>query len=137
MTAKEYLTQAANIQLLIEAKERELIKLRAKSESLSSQLLGNKVQTSKINTAMYISDKIIDLERYIEEENKRLINIIAEIHRSIECVYNPLLIAVLTDKYLNFMTLEAIAEKMNKSYRTICVWHDQALEIFRKETGMR
>ena len=33
--------------------------------------------------------------------------------------------------------LEQIAEKMNKGERTVKVWHGQALQIFRKETGLK
>ncbi|MBQ9460984.1 MAG: sigma-70 family RNA polymerase sigma factor, partial [Clostridia bacterium] len=72
----------------------------------------------------------------IAQEGK-LIDRQKEILDRIQLVGNPVLIAVLTDKYINGMSIEKIAEAMNKSVRTICVWHGQALQIFRQETGLK
>lgn len=136
MTAKEYLIQCLAIERLLESKERLLKKLRAQCEALSSPKFGDKVKSSATDSSMKTVDRIIDLEREIISQESRLVMKQEEILDKIQLVCNPTLIAVLTDKYINGLSFETIAEVMNKSVRTVCVWHGQALQIFRHETGM-
>lgn len=136
MTAKEYLQQARTLDLLINAKQDELYALRLTATSVSSPVLGDKVKSGSINSAMQIVDKIIALQELINSEVDRLVDLKAEIHEKIEKVYNPQFIALLTDKYINGFTLEQIAERMDKSYETVRGWHGQALQIFRRENNM-
>lgn len=137
MTAKEYLNQVQKIDKLINAKQTELYHLRLNATSVSSPQLSDKVQSSGTNNSMSTVDKIIDLNNFINNEIDKLVDTKAEIHKRIQCVYNPDFIALLTDKYISGYTLEQIAERMNKSYETIKSWHGEALQIFRKETGMK
>ena len=118
------------------AKRRTLSKLRDKSMALSSPKFGDKIQSSAMDNS-HIIDKIIDMETAIREKELELVGKISEISKSIECVCNPVFIAVLTDRYINSLTLEQIAEKMNITDRTVSVWHGQALQLFRKETGLK
>ena len=136
MTAKEYLQQARTLDLLINAKQDELFALRIASTSVSSPVLGDKVKSGSTNSAMRIVDKIIALQETINEEIDRLVDLKAEMHEKISRVYNPQLVALLTDKYINGFTLEQIAERMDRSYETIKGWHGEALQIFRKENNM-
>jgi DNA-directed RNA polymerase specialized sigma24 family protein len=136
VTAREYLGKAIELERVIEAKRRTLKKLRIRCRGLSSPVLGDKIKTSDSGN-MSAVDKLIDLETEIQEQEARLVDSQREIIEKIQLVYNPTLIAVLTDKYVNGMSLETIAEKMNKSKRTVCVWHGQALQIFRRETGLK
>ncbi len=135
MTAKEYLSQVKKIEQEIASKKRLLQKLRYTATNLSSPTFGDKVKSSPKDSN--IVDKIIELENIIERKELELIDKIAEINTNIELVCNPVLIAVLTDKYVNGISLSKIAENMNKAERTVQVWHGQALQIFRKETGMK
>lgn len=135
MTAKEYLNGALDIERLINAKRRFLNKLRAQSINLSSVKMTDKVISScKGNTVV---DKIIDLETEISASEEKLVEKQKEIIHRIDLVYHPKLIAVLIDKYITGMSIEQIAEKMEISRRTAYVWHGQALQIFRKETGLK
>lgn len=59
-----------------------------------------------------------------------------EIKQRIERVYNRDYISLLTNMYMYGRTLEQTAEIMGKSYTTICHWHKEALDIFRKENYM-
>lgn len=136
MTAREYLQQARTLDLLINAKQDELYALRLTATSVSSPVLGDKVKSGSTNSAMRIVDKIIALQETINEEIDRLVDLKAEMREKIARVYNPQLIAVLTDKYINAFTLEQIAERMDKSYETIRGWHGEALQIFRRENNM-
>lgn len=136
MTAKEYLQQARTLDLLINAKQDELYALRLTATSVSSPVLGDKVKSGSTNNAMQIVDKIIALQELINSEVDRLVDLKAEIHEKIEKVYNPQLIVVLTDKYINGFTLEQIAERMGVAHKTVYRLHGQALQVFRKENNM-
>lgn len=135
MTAKEYLMQVRGLETELQAKNRLLQKLREKSVSLTSPQYGDKVNSSRCDSNLI--DRILDLENEIKSRNSQLLDKITEINKRIECVHEPLLIAVLTDRYINHQSWEQIAENFDKSDRTVRVWHGQALQIFRKETGMK
>lgn len=76
------------------------------------------------------------MQNTINAEIDRLVQLKAEARSRIARVYNPLFVALLTDKYINGFTLEEIAERLDKSYETVKGWHGQALQIFRKENNM-
>lgn len=136
MTAKEYLNQAKSLDMLINAKQSELYKLKLMATSISSPQISDKVQSGGENSAMHIVDKIIDLQNIINEEIDKLVDLKVEIRNKIENVYNLDFITLLTDRYINGFTLEQIAERMDVSYVTICNWHGEALTIFRNENKM-
>lgn len=136
MTAKEYLQQVRTLNALINAKQAEIDGLQRNAESISSPRMGDKVQSSG-NNSMKTADKIVDMQVEIEAEIDKLVDLKKEVHNKIARVYNKDFIALLTDRYINGLTLESIAEKMDKDYSTICRWHGQALQIFRKENNMK
>ena len=135
MTAKEYLRSIKYLDNSINAKLAELDRLKRDMCSIRGVTYdGDKVQGGTIDN-MKIVDKIIDLNNVINAEIGRLVDLKAEAHGKIEKVCNDKFISLLTDIYINGYTLEQVAERMNKSYVTICEWHGQALNIFRKENG--
>lgn len=136
MTAKEYLISSLDLERLICAKRRLLKKLQAQSTGLSSVRMGDRVRSSNIST-MAVIDKIVDLESEILAKENDLVEKQKEIMHKIQLIYHPKLTAVLIDKYINGMSIEQIAEAMGVSVRTVCVWHGQALQLFREETGMK
>lgn len=136
MTAREYLGQIRALDDLINAKQRELYRLRLSATSVSSPALGDKVHSGGDNRSMLIIDKIIAMQEEINAEIGRLVDTKEEIRARIARVYNPQFIALLTDKYINGLTLEQIAEKMEITDKTACRWHGEALQIFRKENNM-
>lgn len=136
VTAKEYLNQARTLDLLINAKQSELYRLKLMATSVSSPSITEKAQSSGDNTAMRIIDKIVDLQNEINLEIDKLVDLKFEIREKIGNVYNQKFITLLTDKYINGFTFEQIAERMDTSYETIKGWHGEALQIFRKENGM-
>lgn len=135
MTAKEYLEQVRTLDALINAKQAEIDGLRQNAESISSPRLADKVQSDG-GDPMKIIDKIVDMQIQINLEIDRLVDLKAEVRASIAKVYNKSFVTLLTDRYINGLTLEEIAEKMDKDYRTICRWHGEALQIFRKENNL-
>ena len=135
MTAQEYLRSIKYLDNSINAKLTELDRLRHNAESIRGvSYEGDKVQGG-IMDGMKIVDKIIELNNVINAEIDRLVDLKADAHTKIEKVCNEKFISLLTDIYVNGYTLEQVAERMEKSYETICEWHGQALNIFRKENG--
>ena len=136
MTAKEYLRSIKYLDSAINAKQAELDRLKRDMCSIRGVTYdGDKVQGG-ITDSMKIVDKIIDLNNVINSEINRLVDLKAEAHAKIEKVCNRKFISLLTDIYINGYTLEQVAEKADKTYMTICRWHGQALNIFRKENNM-
>lgn len=137
MTAKEYLRSIKYLDSAINAKQRELDRLRHDAENIKAISYDkDKVQSSAPSDSTKIIDKIIDLSKEINSEIDRLIDLKAEARERISRVYSDNFISLLTDLYINGVTLEQEAEKMDSSYSTICRWHGQALQIFRKENNM-
>lgn len=136
MTARGYLGQVKALDDLINAKQRELYKLRLSATSVSSPAFGDKVLSGGENRSMLIMDKIISMQEEINAEIASLVDLKAEIREKISRVYNPQFVALLTDKYINGLTLDQIAEKMEITDKTACRWHGEALQIFRKENNM-
>lgn len=136
MTAKEYLKSIKYLDNAINAKQAELDRLKRDMCSIKGVTYdGDKVQGG-IADSMKIVDKIIELNNIINAEIDRLVDLKAEAHSKIEKVCNEKFISLLTDIYINGYTLEQVAEKADKTYMTICRWHGQALNIFRKENNM-
>ncbi len=136
MTAKQYLNQARTLEYAIKSKQEELHYLTEKSRYIQNMALSGRIQSSPVNNSNSIIDKIIDMENEINFEIEQLLDLKSEIRQRIALVYNPVYIAILTDKYINCMTFEQIAEKLEKDYSTICRWYGQALQVFRKENNM-
>ena len=136
MTAKEYLRSIKYLDHAINAKQAELDRLKRDMCSIRGVSYdGDKVQGG-ITDSMKIVDKIIELNNVINAEIDKLVDLKAEAHAKIEKVCNRKFISLLTDLYINGYTLEQVAEKADKTYMTICRWHGQALNIFRKENNM-
>ena len=136
MTAKEYLRSIKYLDHAISAKQAELDRLKRDMCSIRGVSYdGDKVQGG-ITDSMKIVDKIIDLNNVINAEIDKLVDLKAEAHNKIEKVCNKKFISLLTDIYINGYTFEQVAEKADKTYMTICRWHGQALNIFRKENNM-
>lgn len=136
MTAKEYLRSIKYLDSAINAKQAELDRLKRDMCSIKGVTYdGDKVQGG-ITDSMKIVDKIIELNNLINAEIDKLVDLKAEAHAKIEKVCNEKFISLLTDIYINGYTIEQVAEKADKTYMTICRWHGQALNIFRKENNM-
>ena len=135
MTAKEYLRSIKYLDHAINAKQAELDRLKRDMCSIRGISYDKDKVQGGITDSMKIVDKIIELNNFINAEIDKLVDLKAEAHNKIEKVCNEKFISLLTDIYINGYTFEQVAERMNKSYVTICEWHGQALNIFRKENG--
>lgn len=136
MTAKEYLKQARKLNTAINTKAEELHQLKLKASCVQSVAITERVMSSHDNSSNKMIDKIVDLQNEINAEVDKLVDLQAEIRAKIANVYNLTYISVLTNLYINCLTIEKTAEKMGSDRSTICRWHGQALQIFRKENKM-
>lgn len=136
MTAKEYLKSIKYLDNAINAKQAELNLLRHDAENISGIAYDKDKVQGNVSDPMKIVDKIIELSNEINREIDKLVDLKSEAHSKIEKVCNRKFISLLTDIYINGYTFEQVAERMNSSYSTICRYHGDALQIFRKENNM-
>lgn len=137
MTAKEYLGQVRKINELVNSKFRTLHELRENAGLLKAvNTNGSRIKGGAVSDPLKVIDKITDLETEINQDIDRLTDIKKEVLESINRVLLPEYISILTDRYVNCMTLEMIAEEYEVSYRTVCMRLGQALQIFRAENNM-
>ncbi len=128
MTAKEYLKQYRTLDGKINAKCQHLEELEAKAlyVSPSTENTGsrNSLPHSRVEE---ITDNIMRLQDEINGEIDKLVNLEREIRGAICRLKDDKLRNVLEYHYINGMTLEQTAVKMNYSYRQICRIHGEAL----------
>lgn len=137
VTAKEYLRSIQELDRSINAKQRVLDGLERDKGRLRSVCYdGARVQSSGHSDPTSVIDRIDKLQREINSDIDRLVRLKADARIRIAKVYNRTFISLLTDVYINGLTLWKAAESMNVSYETIKGWHGQALQIFRKENDM-
>ncbi len=130
MRAKEYLKQAFRLYDLIQANKDELKELEALSFSIpGTDYTKDRVQSSPRNDASYtnIIAKIDELERVIKADINAMLTLKFEIREVINNVRDNEERLVLKYRYLNFLSWEEIAIKMNISLRTVFRIHGSAL----------
>ena len=136
MTAKEYLRSIKYLDNAINAKQAELDRLRHDAESIKGISYDRDKILCSPTDSMKIVDKIIELSNEINHEINKLVDLKSDAHSKIEKVCNRKFVSLLTDIYINGYTLEGTAEKLEVNYRTVCRWHGQALQIFKRENNM-
>ncbi len=128
MTTKEYLEQYRKLDGKINAKLQHLEELKAKalyiSPSTENAGSWNSLPRSRVEE---ITDNIMQLQKEINDKIDRLVNLEREIRRAIDKLADDKMREVLEYHYINGMTLEQTAVKMNYSYRQICRIHGEAL----------
>lgn len=132
MTAKEYLNQARTLDLLINAKQSELYRLKLMATSISSPVISEKVQSGGENNAMQIIDKIVDLQNEINLEIDKLVDLKSQIRDEIKQVNDPVERILLTERYINNKSWMEIANMMHYTERQIHNIHGKSLKHFSK-----
>lgn len=127
MTAKEYLSRYRFLNDGINAKLMQVEELRRKAQTVSSGSSGGAHSSQPYDRVGEITAKIVDLEREINEDIDRLVDIQREIRECIAEVPEERLRVLLEYKYINLLSLEEIAVRMNYSYKQICRLHGKAL----------
>ena len=133
MTAKEYLRQAYRLNELIDSRITELERLRDYSTRLTScSFEGERVSKSRSTEAPFarMIEKIVDLEKVINRDINRYMDLKTEMNAAIDRVSNVDERLLLRYRYLNNYSWDDIAQLLNVSGRTVHRIHSSALYDF-------
>ena len=128
MTAKEYLAQYKDLNDSINVKLEQVGELRRKAQTVCSGSSDGTHSSTPRDRIGEITARIVDLEREINEDIDRSIDLQREIRAAIATVPEARLRTLLEYKYINLMTLGETAVRMNYSYPQICRLHGRALQ---------
>ena len=128
MTTKEYLSQYKDLNDSINAKLEQVEELRRKAQTVCSGSSDGTHSSTPRDRIGEITARIFDLEREINEDIDRSIDLQREIRAAIATVPEVRLRTLLEYKYINLLTLEETAVRMNYSYPQICRLHGRALQ---------
>lgn len=128
MTTKEYLSQYKDLNDSINAKLEQVEELRRKAQTVSSGSSDGTHSSTPYDRIGEITARIVDLEREINEDIDRSIDLQRDIRAAIATVPEVRLRTLLEYKYINLLTLDETAVRMNYSYPQICRLHGRALQ---------
>ena len=133
MTAKEYLSQAWNIDRRINDKVAHVSRLRDMATNVSAVISDMPKSPSPNNQRMEtIIARLTDTEDEINADIDRLISLKLEIMNTIWQVEDAKACAVLERRYHSFKSWEEIAAELNVSVRWVHKIHGKALEDVEK-----
>ena len=126
---QRYFEQIRNYKSLINSKEKEKANIKATLGSLSSPQLTERVQSSVTNDSTIKAIENIDmLEKVIDNEISYLTDIYVSVHNLINKLSDNLEKSVLTDIYINCLSVDKVAKLNNYSKRQLYRIHDNALK---------
>ena len=131
MTAKEYLSRYRWQNDRINAKLEQVAELRRKAQTVSSGSSDGTHSSTPYDRVGEITARIVDLEREINDDIDRCIDIQREVLSAISAVPDERLRTLLEYKYVNCLTLEEIAVRMGYCYMQICRLHGKALSAVK------
>jgi DNA-directed RNA polymerase specialized sigma subunit len=129
MTAKEYLGQAYRLDQRINADLEEVARLREMATSISSPSWDEKTGGTRSTDPPYVKCviKIIDLERHIDEEVDKLVELKKQIRMVIDAVPDKDEQTVLRYRCLLNYTFEKIGDLMCADKTTAIRWYRKAV----------
>lgn len=136
MTAKEYLSQIAVLDIKIEQLQKEINNLTVMQGIGSMDYSQDRVQTSSNGYGFTtLSEKKVDTEEEYEKLIDTYISKRFEIIGQIQQLSRSEYIDILYDRYCSKpkMSFEEIAVKMSYSYNYVCNLHGEALKEFERE----
>lgn len=134
MTVKKYLSRYRTLDDSINAKLEQVEELRRKAQTVGGGGDRTGARSSQPRDRVgEITNRLVDLEREINEEIDQSVDLQREIRAAIAAVSEERLRTLLEYKYINGFTLEQIAVAMNYSYPQICRLHGKALMLVRKD----
>jgi len=133
MNAKEYLESIKMQDKIVNG----MLKERDRLEGMRYRITQNlkQVMVSGGGTKEGFTDasnRLIDLERAIDREVDRFVDLKDEAWAMLKQLENPNHYEVLHRHYVLFESLEKIAGDMDYTYRWICILHGRALQCFQK-----
>ena len=134
MTAKQYLSQIRLLDLKINQRIQELEDVKKRAFSLGSpELKADVVQSSPSQDQLAESvSRYVDLEDEINQLIDKYVDLRDTIISKIHELNDPRYVMLLHCRYVDFMSMTEISEKMNYEYKYTCQLHGKALESFTK-----
>ena len=123
---KEYLKRYDTLNQEINRTLAECEEWRSKAEKMTASYSLTPKSQSQESRLVNAVEHIIELENKMNTDIDQLIQIRNEIEKSISLLSSPLDL-LMRYKYIDGLTWEEIAVKMNYSYRNICYLHGKAL----------
>lgn len=132
MTAKEYLNQARRLDQLIDINICELNYWQDLSRKISSSNFEQNYSSNRNIVPPFVKclGKIDELQKEVNSDIDRLVDLREQIELSIKSVHNPNERMVLQLRYINGQTWETIAEELHADRSTVIRWHCKALYNF-------
>ena len=129
MTVKEYLSQAYRIDQRINSKLEQVTRLRENAANCTATLSDMPRPDSPNKQRMEETIcKIVDLEREINADIDRLVDLKAEARKAINAVSDPVQQLILELRYLCYKPWLEIAETIGYSEATVYRLHGEALK---------
>ena len=129
MNVKEYLGQARFLDMRINSKIQQVMSLNELATKCTSTISDMPKNPNRGGSRMEDAIiKIIDLEEEINRDIDVLVDLKAEITRTIKAIPNVEHQTILEKRYLCFITWEQIAVDMNYSMQYTFRMHDRALK---------
>lgn len=133
MDAKEYLNSIKRADAIINEKLKELDQLRGMRYKITQTLKPVMVSGGGSHGGFTdASDKIIDLEREIDRDIDRFVDLKREAGALLAQMDNPKHYQVLHRHYILFESFEKIAVDIGYTYRNVCYLHGRALQAFKR-----
>lgn len=127
---KQYLSQIQFIDERINTHLETITELKSKVINVSSHVKDDVIQTSSKMDFTDVINKIIDLEKEVNEEIDNLVNLKIKIQKEITSLDNWLYSTVLTKRYILNKSLKVIADELNYNYAYVRHVHGGALQEF-------
>ena len=129
MDAKTYLSQVRKLDLQVKNKLIEKQQWKDIALGITANMDGERVQSSGGKSKMSDAvEKCVDMEAEIDELIDRLIDTKREVIQTIERLDSPSEYDLLHKRYIQFMSLQEIADRFGRDYTTITTAHGRALK---------
>ncbi|HCM24092.1 MAG TPA: hypothetical protein DHW78_07205 [Ruminococcaceae bacterium] len=125
----DWLNRYRKLDKEVDRKCDELSRWRSRATKITPALTGmpgGGVAGDRVQDAV---EKIVALEGEINAEIDRLLQVRGEIEKAIEAVPDDTLRTLLELRYIDGLTWEKIAVKLNYSYMHICRLHGKAIQV--------
>ena len=129
MTAKDYLKQAYRLDNRINSSIAEIERLRRMANSIGAPGFEEHFNPNHPTEAPFVRrlERIWELEKAIDAEIDKLVDLKEQMRGVIEKVSNPDEQMVLRYRYIHNMTWEQIGDELHADSRTVRRWHGDAL----------
>lgn len=129
MDAKTYLSQVRKLDLQVKNKLIEKQQWKDIALGITANMDGERVQSSGGKSKMSDAvEKCVDMEQEIDDLIDRLIDTKREVIQTIERLDSPSEYDLLHKRYIQFMSLQEIADRFGRDYTTITTAHGRALK---------